>query len=51
MMSILGGGTTKPDESTDRLRECDSDKGAAPGVGVGWLKKSEIFSNVICTST
>ena len=30
MMSALGGGPPKADDSTDKLRECDNDKG---GVG------------------
>ena len=43
-MSALGGGPQKADDSdsTDKLRECDSDKG---GEGV---KKSEIFADVTC---
>ena len=27
MMSALGGGPPKADDSTDKLRECDSDRG------------------------
>ena len=42
MMSALGGGPPKADDSTDKLRECDSDKG-------GGVKKSENFADVICT--
>ena len=47
MTSVLrgegGGVTPKADDSTDKLRECDSDKG---GEGV---RKSENFADVICT--
>ena len=44
MMSALGlgGGPPKADYSTDKLRECDSDKGEC-------VKKSENFADVICT--
>ena len=36
------GGTQKADDSTDKLRECDSDKG-----GGGGVKKSRNFVDVI----
>ena len=39
MMSALGGGPPKADDSTDKMRECDSDKGEGD-------KKS---ADVICT--
>ena len=44
MMSTLGGGgdTPKADKSTDKLRECDSDKG-------GGGAKPENTADVICT--
>ena len=42
MMSTLGGGPPKADDSTDKLQECDSDKGEG-------VKKSENFADVICT--
>ena len=47
MMSALGGGRGSPkaDDSTDKLRECDSDKGG----GGGGFKKSKKFADVICT--
>ena len=35
------GGTSKPDESTDNLRECDSDKGEG-------VKKYENVADVKC---
>ena len=37
-----GGGTPKADESTDKLREFDSEKGG------GGQKISENFADVIC---
>ena len=44
MMSALGGGSPKKQTtySTDKLRECDSDKGEG-------VKKSENFADVLCT--
>ena len=42
MMSALGGGSPKADDSTDKFLECDSDKGEG-------VKKSENFADVICT--
>ena len=31
MMSALGGGGGSADDSTDKLRQCDSDKGGGRG--------------------
>ena len=44
MMSALGGGggSPKADNSTDKLRECDSDKG-------GGGQKIQKFGDFICT--
>ena len=44
MMYALGGGTSKADESTNKLCECDSDKGKG-------VQKLENFADVICTYT
>ena len=41
MMSALVGGPPKADGSTDKLRECDCDKGQ------DGVKKSENFADVI----
>ena len=43
MTSAVGGGTPKGDESTDKLREWESEKGE------GRVQISENFADVICT--